>query len=552
MLLPGMIRKEKPGAKIGFFLHIPFPSYEIFRLMPTGWKSAILHGILGADLVGFHTPDYVHHFIQTCKMIIAADNQFNKLQYDGRLIKADLFPIGVDYSKFSTVASNADIMSLRSQILANYQSKKIIFSVDRLDYSKGFMYRLEGYEEFLERNPEWVEKVVFIMNVVPSRDKIPTYNEKKKQLEEKVSGLNGKFATIRWQPIIYRYNHLSFNELVALYQAADVALITPLRDGMNLVAKEFVASCTSQKAVLILSELTGAASELNEALLVNPTDSMEVANAINQALTMQSSEQKQRMALMQKRLKEYDVMKWVDDFLEQLATTKEEQQKLGVKLLDPKTIDAMIDKYENASKRMILLDYDGTLAPIKKIPSEAMPDMELIKVLEKLAKDKKNEVVVISGRDADTLQEWLGNMPLHLVGEHGAFMKLNNGSWEEQTTMVNTWKEQIRPILQVFVTRCAGSSIEEKKNTLTWHYRNTHPELGFIRSRELLNTLLQLTTNTSLQVIDGNKVLEIRQSGMDKGVTALKLINMFKPDFILCLGDDTTDEDMFKVLEKKE
>lgn len=551
MLLPELIRKIKPKATVGFFLHIPFPSYEIFRLLPTKWKKSLLQGVLGSDLVGFHTHDYAQHFIQSAKMLLGIDHQFNKLQFNNHLVKVDLFPIGIDFEKFTHAANNPDILALKETIRTTYAEKKIIFSVDRMDYSKGLMYRLNGFEEFLDTYTEWKEKVVFIISVVPSRDEIPAYIERKKQIEEKISDINGRLSTLKWQPIIYRYGHTAFEELCALYQAAAVALITPLRDGMNLVAKEYVASCASQEGVLILSELTGAASELNEAILVNPTDSGEVANAIQYALTMSPVEQKHRMSLMQKRLKDYDIFKWVDDFLEQLNDTKEEQHQLSVKLLDLSTMQKIIGQYYDASKRSILLDYDGTLAPFTRIPSLAMPQEELLNVLQQLTGDSKNEVTIISGRDADTLDNWLGDLPLHLVAEHGAFIKLKGGEWEQQSTILPEWKDQIRPILQLFVTRCAGSFIEEKRNTMVWHYRNTHPDLGFMRSRELMNNLLQLTANSALQVIDGNKVLEVRLKGFDKGITALKLIKAEEPDFILCMGDDTTDEDMFKVLKGK-
>ncbi|HYF30052.1 MAG TPA: bifunctional alpha,alpha-trehalose-phosphate synthase (UDP-forming)/trehalose-phosphatase [Chitinophagaceae bacterium] len=550
-MVPQLLRRKKKDLSIGFFLHIPFPSYEILRLLPSEWKMAVVSGMLGADLIGFHTHDYVQHFIQSAKMLVGVDNQFNMLQYRNRIIRTDLFPIGIDYEKFQQAANDADIIVQKENVCSSFTDKKIIFSVDRQDYTKGLMYRLKGYEEFLDNHPEWKEKVIFILNVIPSRNDIPTYLERKKSLEERIGTINGKFSTLQWQPLIYRYNHLSFGELAALYQAADVALITPLRDGMNLVAKEYVASCVNQTGVLILSELTGAASELNEALLVNPTDTAEVSNAIAHSLTMPIFEQKQRMALMQKRLKEYDVVRWVNDFLEQLHNTKEEQNKLRIKIINDKAITKILHDYANAPTRVILLDYDGTLTAFTRIPADAIPSAQLLELLTKLSADTRNELVIISGRDSNTLQEWLGHLPVTLVAEHGAAVKPRGRDWEVQTTTDTSWKEQIRPIMQLFVTRCAGSFVEEKENTLAWHYRNTHPDLGFTRSRELMNTLLQLITNTSLQVIDGNKVLEVRLAGVDKGVTALKLLNNFNPAFTLCLGDDVTDEDMFKALNSR-
>ncbi|WP_207512677.1 bifunctional alpha,alpha-trehalose-phosphate synthase (UDP-forming)/trehalose-phosphatase [Longitalea luteola] len=551
MMLPEMIRAEKPEATIGFFLHIPFPSYELFRMLPAEWKSSLLRGIMGSDLVGFHTHDYAQHFLQSVKMILGVDSYFHTIQYQDRLIKADLFPISIDYKKFNKACDDPETKQYYSEIRNNFEGKKIIFSVDRLDYTKGLMDRLNAFDYFLDQYPDWREKVVFILNIVPSRDDIQAYTERKQQIEQKIGTINGKVSTITWQPIIYRYTHLPFNELAALYKAADVALITPLRDGMNLVAKEYVASCSARKGVLILSELAGAANELNEALLVNPTDVIDVSSAINRALTMPPDEQQQRMVLMQQRLSDYDVIKWVSDFLDQLSNVKLEQQKQQVKHLDDRTSSQIHLHYQMANSRCLLLDYDGTLVPYAKIPKDAKPNEELRALLTELSADPKNNVVIISGREAQTLENWLGDLPLMLVAEHGASFKPKNDQWQQAVSIPDQWKNEIRPIMQLFVTHCVGSFIEEKTNTLAWHYRNTHPDLGFTRSRELINNLTQLLQNTMLQVVDGNKVVEVRMSGFDKGIMALKIVNDMQPDFVLCIGDDTTDEDMFKALGER-
>jgi trehalose 6-phosphate synthase/phosphatase len=482
---------------------------------------------------------------------MGVDNYFHNLQYQERLIRIDLFPIGIDYTKFRQAAEDPAVMELCEKIKRNFEDKKIIFSVDRMDYTKGIMNRLSGFVCFLEKYPEWKEKMVFILNIVPSRAEIPAYTERKKSIEEKIGTINGKFSTISWQPVIYRYNHLPFSEMVALYRAADAALITPLRDGMNLVAKEYVASCADGRGVLILSELAGAASELNEALLVNPTDTADVASSIARALVMPLYEQRNRLSLMQSRLREYDVVKWVNDFLEQLAQVKLEQVRQKVRFLDQKAIDSIRSHYQNAGNRCFLLDYDGTLVPFTRNPADAAPDTRLKEMLGHLTEDPKNHVAVISGRDKTFLERWLGAMPLTLVAEHGASFKMRDSGWQQMVTSSGLWKEEILRIMQLFVTRCAGSFIEEKANTIAWHYRNTQPGLGFSRSRELINNLSQLVQNTTLQVIDGNKVVEVRLAGFDKGTTALRIVKETDPDFILCIGDDTTDEDMFKALEGK-
>jgi trehalose 6-phosphate synthase/phosphatase len=446
------------------------------------------------------------------------------------------------------MVADPEVEEIRTKIRAQFEDRKLIFSVDRLDYTKGLMQRLNGFEYFLERYPEWKEKMVFILNVVPSRDTIPAYNDRKRQIEEKIGTINGRFSTISWQPLIYRYNHLPFKDLVALYQAADAALITPLRDGMNLVAKEYVASSLG-RGVLILSELAGAASELSEAILVNPTDVSDVANSITRALAMPLYEQRNRISLMQRRLQEYDVFKWVNDFMDQLQQVKQEQNRQKVKVLDERTLTSIRRHYQRSSNRCLLLDYDGTLVPFSRIPSEAAPDNSVRDLLTRLSADPKNHVVIISGRDLSSLDRWLGSLPITLVAEHGASTRPRNGSWQQMVSVSDLWKDEIRRVMQAFVIRCAGSFIEEKTNTIAWHYRNTQTGLGFSRSRELLNTLSQLIQNTTLQVIDGNKVVEVRISGFDKGASALRIVGEMDPDFVLCLGDDTTDEDMFKALQ---
>lgn len=550
MMAPDMLRRVLPDATIGFFLHIPFPSYEIFRLLPTEWKKQLMQGMMGSDLIGFHTHDYVQHFVQSAKMILQVESQFNSIFYGNRMVNTDQFPIGIDYKKFRDACIDETVVGICTEIEEKFYDQKIIFSVDRLDYTKGINYRLDGFEHFLETHPGFKQKVVFILNIVPSRDTIPSYNEMKKAIEVQVSTINGRFSTLHWQPIIYRYNHLDFEELCALYQAADVALITPLRDGMNLVSKEYIASCID-KGVLILSELTGAASELNEAVLVNPTDTDEVAGAIYYALTMPLVEQRSRLSYMQHRIAEYDVQKWINDFMEQLIITKKDQETLKVNILKEDHVKKIVADFERANKRCILLDYDGTLAPYQKFPSLAAPSDDLMQLLQQLTKNSYNEIVIISGRDVNTLEKWLGKLSLNMIAEHGACVKFRGEDWKEQVSINTEWKEQVRPLMQLFVDRCAGSFIEEKRTTLAWHYRNTNQELGFIRSRELLNSLMQLTANTSLQVIDGNKVLEVRMVGVDKGMAALSMIAGIDPDFILCIGDDATDEDMFKALRDK-
>ena len=341
LLLPEMIKKKVPDATIGFFLHIPFPSFEIFRILPRTWRGAIINGMLGADLVGFHTNDYTQHFIKCVKRTTGFECHENLIYTPDKLVKADAFPIGIDYDKFNTACLNKEVLIEKQKIKRSLNNQKLIFSVDRLDYSKGLLLRLKGYETFLEKYPKWHSSVVFNMVVVPSRVHIEKYKSMKKEIESTIGRINGKYSSLEWRPIIYQYKSLSFNELVALYDLSDVGLITPLRDGMNLVAKEYVACQAENKGVLILSEMAGAAAELNEAIIINPSDNIEMAEAIHNALEMGTEEKHMRLERMQNRISSYNVFTWAYDFFNQAFDTKKQQKSMNVKLLS-KTISLQL------------------------------------------------------------------------------------------------------------------------------------------------------------------------------------------------------------------
>lgn len=551
MLLPGLIRERFPDVTIGFFLHIPFPSFEMFRFLHREWKSKIIEGVLGADLIGFHTAEYVQHFLKTMSMVLGIDHRYREIANHNRIVKVGHFPIGIDYDKFNATRDNVAVCSHRQSIRERFADAKIIFSIDRLDYTKGVTHRLNGFEKFLELHPEWRGKVVFILIIVPSRQIVSKYNERRKLIEEQISRINGKFSSIEWQPIIYRYNRVAFDELCALYQSADVALITPLRDGMNLVAKEYIASRVEGDGVLILSELAGAANELGQAMLVNPTDKSEVARKIDAALTSSPQEQRGNMRIMQDHVKENNVSNWVDSYFEDLANIRKKQRDLDIRLIDDSIADAIRGEFQNASKRLLFLDYDGTLVPIEMTPDLASPKQALLVLLADLSAMPSTEIVIISGRNFQVLEQWLGHLPIHLVAEHGAAYRLKGGEWQHFTDIDPSWKAVIQSTFEHYEKRSPGAFVEIKDHTIAWHYRAVDSELGFIRSRELLDNLYHLVRNSHLNVLDGHKVIEVRAAGIDKGIATGKLMEMFPSDFVFAMGDDKTDEDVFRVLKGK-
>jgi trehalose 6-phosphate synthase/phosphatase len=549
LLLPEMLRQKVPDVTIGFFLHIPFPSFELFRLLPRHWREAIINGMLGADLLGFHINDYAQHFIKCVKRTTSFECRQNVIYTHHKLVKAEAFPIGIDFEKFNSACLSKKTVTVKLKIKKILSGQKLIFSVDRLDYSKGLLSRLAGYETFLEKYPQWHGKVMFNFVVVPSRDHIKKYKEMKKEIESMVGRINGKYSSLSWRPIVYQYKSLSFNELVALYDLSDVGLITPLRDGMNLVAKEYVACQVENEGVLILSEMAGAADELSEAVLINPFDHNEMAEAIATALTKNPTEKHERLEKMKHRIMNYNVFTWAFDFFNQTFDIKKQQHAMKTTFIGESITEDIMSDYKNANHRILFLDYDGTLVPFAKLPELATIQQSTLKIIRQLSIDPKNKIAIISGRDKEFLDQQFANTNITLVAEHGYFIKEAGKEWESIIKTDSTWKKTIRPILAEFVDRCDGTFIEEKTGSLAWHYRNANSENVKIRLHELRDKLAELIRyKTDFEILEGHKVLEIKGGKYDKGEAAKYLLKSNHFDFILAAGDDRTDEFLFKIL----
>ncbi|HLA47635.1 MAG TPA: trehalose-phosphatase, partial [Nitrospinota bacterium] len=377
---------------------------------------------------------------------------------------------------------------------------------------------------------------------------VESYQQMKNKLDELVGKINGRFGSVDWTPILYQYRFLPFYPLVALYSISDVALITPLRDGMNLIAKEYIASRIGKTGVLILSEMAGASKELGEAIIINPNNREEISEALKMALEMPQEEQVKRNLIMQDRLERYNVVRWADDFINSLLSVKEKQKSFNARLLPYYMRERLINDFKKAERRLILLDYDGTLVPFAKHPQIAKPTEDLLKILKHLSEGSGTEVVLISGRDKNTLQDWFGMLNIKLVAEHGIWIKEKNANWFLIKPLKNDWKPQIIPILKTYVDRLPGSFVEEKDFSIAWHYRVADPELGFMRAKELMDDLINFTANIDVQILQGSKVIEIKGGGVNKGTAAMYFISKESFDFILAIGDDMTDEDLFRAL----
>jgi trehalose 6-phosphate synthase/phosphatase len=546
MLLPSLLRKKHPNIAVGFFLHTPFPSPDVFRLLP--WREEILHGLLEADLLGFHTYNYVQNFLMTVRRLLGLNHALGKIIVGNHLAKVDSFPIGIDYQLFVDAETKPKVQASIKKLRRQLGKTRKILSIDRLDYTKGVLHRLKGFDLFLNSHPEYKGKVTLVLVAVPSRTKVKRYQSLKKNVDELIGKINGDHGKLGWTPIQYLYHSLPFHSLLALYRISDVAMVTPLADGMNLIAKEYIATKTDGKGVLILSEMAGAVEELREAIIVNPNNIEEIAGALRKALSMSEGEQISRNRTMQERLQSYNIKVWADDFINSLSQVKKEQNELRAKELGGETKTKIISDYLRSKRRSIFLDYDGTLVPFAATPQAAKPDPELLTLLSSLAQDVKNEVVIISGRNKEALDGFFEDINLRLVAEHGAWIRDNRGRWTTTGDFNTDWKEIVKPILERFKRRTPGALVEEKDFSLVWHYRKVDPELSSVRVAELKNTLYFLTANLKVEVAEGNKIVEVKNAGINKGQAAMNWISKKKWDFMLAVGDDATDEDLFREL----
>jgi len=554
MLVPKLIRQKVPDVTIGFFLHIPFPSFEIFRIFPK--RREILSGLIGADLIGFHTYDYERHFLSSVKRILHLEVNFNTINNEGREVVVNTFPMGIDFEKFQAVSKThseidkSQYGEIRKQLSSHreHTNGKLILSIDRLDYTKGILNRIEAFEIFLQRFPEYHEKIRLVMVIVPSRSEVSHYKQLKKKTDESIGRVNGLFSTVNWTPIWYYYRSFEFNDLIDLYRECEIGMVTPLRDGMNLVAKEFLATKIDSKGILILSELAGASKELHHALLVNPFDTLSLSDAIHEAINMSDAEQVERNKPMRERIRRYDIHEWSKRFMKELAAISErvsEDQTVKIKSKEQNTI---LQSFNLAKNRLLLLDYDGTLTGFHVNHKKAIPSEKLLKTIKVLSENNSTNVVIISGRSSDFLEKHFGHLYIDLIAEHGHLIRTKGTSkWKEKNISSNDWMPHILPIMQQFADNTPGTFVEIKKNSLVWHYRKTDPELGIIKSEEL-KTILSSMISNEVHLMNGDKIIEIVSSSVNKGTAAVERLDSSNYDFILAAGDDITDEDMFHYL----
>lgn len=544
MLLPQLLRQQRIDLTIGYFQHIPFPADEIFRCIP--WRNELLKGLLGADLIAFHTYHDAQHFLNSCLNILGLSPKNNSVRCRDRRVHVEVFPMGIDFDKFEELSRSSLVLNKVQVLKEQYQKRKLILSIDRLDYSKGILERLMAYESLLQQYPELRNKVVLYMLVVPSRDNVAQYKLLRDEIDRMVGHINAVYGSDDWTPITYFYNSLPIEDLSALYVAADICLVTSLRDGMNLVCKEYIASkAQDYNGVLILSEFAGAAKELPETIQVNPNAIEDIMQAIHLAIYMPKLERQQRMRANVAMVKKFNISHWVKLFFARLHEVKSEQKASASRKMQGATLRKFTDQFQKAKRRLFFLDYDGTLVGFKNDASAAKPTVQVMKLLADLQSDAANQVTIISGRPHTDLNKWFGDTGYYLIAEHGAWSNVPDGLWRDKPSMPTTWKAPVRRIMAKFTDRTPGSIIEEKNYSLAWHYRKVHTGLGMMRAQELADALRYLLPQYDLQLLMGDKVIEVKINSLNKGKAALEVVDHYKPDFIFAIGDDSTDEDMF-------
>jgi|SRR5688572_11211266 trehalose 6-phosphate synthase/phosphatase len=546
MLVPAMLRERMPGLRVGFFLHTPFPSYEIFRYHPK--RTELVAGMLGADQIGFHTFGYMRHFRSCVLRLLGIESEITRIHHAGHDTHLGVYPIGINAPKFEQELGSPEFRAQLESAARAHEGKRVVLSVERMDYTKGIVHRLDAIDFFLDEHAERRDRVKFVFVSVPSREGVEQYQELRDQVEARVGRLNGEYSTVHNSPIHFIHGSVNFHELCALYALADVGLITPLRDGMNLVAKEYVACQRERPGVLILSEFAGAAEELFNAVIVNPYDAKAVADAIAASLEMPEDERRARMEPMRRRVMSFDAGAWARSFIDELAASARRRRPPAHAEIAEARQQVRL-ALAAGGRVALFLDYDGTLREIERDPASARPNAPVHGVLDRLRARDGVDVTIISGRTPADLESFLGGYPFGLIAEHGASLRRpGHREWEHLDTNTSyAWKDELRRVLELYTDSTPGSFIEDKRTSLVWHYRKADPEFGAWKAALLAGDLAALTASEPLHIRHGRKIVEITPTHMNKGAAVRRILEERRYDLIVVAGDDQTDESMFRL-----
>ncbi|KAJ4981834.1 hypothetical protein NE237_032671 [Protea cynaroides] len=584
MVLPTFLRRRFNRLRIGFFLHSPFPSSEIYRTLPI--REEILKALLNSDLIGFHTFDYARHFLSCCSRMLGLEYQSKRgyigLEYYGRTVGIKIMPVGIHMGQIQSVIRQADEQQRVAELRQQFEGKTVLLGVDDMDIFKGINLRLLAMEQMLKQHPKWQGRAVLVQIANPARGRGRNLDEIEEEIKTSCRRINEQFGQPGYEPVVYIDKPVSVSERMAFYTIAECVVVTAVRDGMNLTPYEYIVSRQGtstagsssestgpKRSMLVVSEFIGCSPSLSGAIRVNPWNVDATAEAMNEAISMSEAEQQLRHEKHYRYVSTHDVAYWARSFLQDMERSCKDHFRrrcwgiglsfgFRVVALDPNfrklSIDAIVSAYSRAKSRAILLDYDGTVMPQTSI--NKTPSQEVISILNTLCGDAKNTVFIVSGRGRENLGTWFSPCEkLGLAAEHGYFLRWSCGDeWETcgQGTDLG-WTQIAEPVIKLYTEATDGSSIETKESALVWHHRDADPGFGSCQAKELLDHLESVLANEPVAVKSGQFIVEVKPQGVTKGLVAEKIFTAMsekgrQADFVLCIGDDRSDEDMFEII----
>ncbi|PIN16864.1 Trehalose-6-phosphate synthase component TPS1 [Handroanthus impetiginosus] len=582
MVLPTFLRKRYHRVKLGFFLHSPFPSSEIYRTLPV--RDEILKGLLNSDLIGFHTFDYARHFLSCCGRMLGLDYESKRghigLDYFGRTVYIKILPVGIHMGRLESVLNLATTCNKVKEIQEQFKGKKVILGVDDMDIFKGISLKLLAFEQLLQQHRESQGKLVLVQIVNPARSTGKDVQEAKRETYLTAQRINVVYGYADYQPVILIDRPCPRYEKTAYYALAECCIVNAVRDGMNLVPYKYIVcrqgSSSMDEAMgikrdsprtsmLVVSEFIGCSPSLSGAIRVNPWDIDSVAEAMNMAITMPVAEKQLRHEKHYRYVSSHDVAYWARSFMQDLERAcKDHYDKrcwgiglgLGFRVisLSPSfrklSVDHIVSAYKRTNRRAIFLDYDGTVVSQSSLVRSPSP--EVVNVLNALCNDPNNTVFIVSGRGRTSLSDWLAPCEkLGLAAEHGYFLRWDKTSEWESLAADLDWKNIVEPIMKQYTEATDGSQMEVKESALVWHHQDADPDFGSCQAKELLDHLESVLANEPAVVQRGQHIVEVKPQGVTKGLVAEKVLSMLAnngraPDFVVCIGDDRSDEDMFE------
>ncbi|XP_066397301.1 probable alpha,alpha-trehalose-phosphate synthase [UDP-forming] 9 [Miscanthus floridulus] len=588
MLIPTFLRKKLHRIKVGFFLHSPFPSSEIYRTLPV--RDEILKSLLNADLIGFQTFDYARHFLSCCSRLLGLNYESKRghigIEYFGRTVSLKILAAGVHVGRLESTLKLPATINKVQEIESRYSGKMVILGVDDMDIFKGISLKLLGLELLLERTPKLRGKVVLVQIVNPARSIRKDVEEAKYEAVSVAQRINDKYGSANYKPVVLIDYSIPFYEKIAFYAASDCCIVNAVRDGMNLIPYEYtvcrqgneeidklrgVNKSSSHTSTLIVSEFVGCSPSLSGAFRVNPWSMEDVADALYSATDLTQYEKNLRHEKHYRYVRSHDVAYWARSFDQDLERACREQYSqrcwttgfglnFRVIALSPGfrrlSLEHLTSSYKKANRRMIFLDYDGTLVP--QTSHNKSPSAELISILNSLCNDMKNTVFIVSGRGRDSLSEWFVSCEnLGIAAEHGYFIRWNKAAeWETSLSGLHSeWKLIAEPIMHLYMETTDGSFIEQKESALVWHYQNTDHDFGLCQAKELVGHLERVLSNEPVVVRRGHQIVEVKPQGVNKGISVDKIIRTLVSkgdvlDLLMCIGNDRSDEDMFESINK--